>query len=49
MCYNKITMSAGKELSGGYFTDTYHSTTYDYIFLLKLDLAGIHVLITGVA
>ncbi|RYP91272.1 hypothetical protein DL770_002590 [Monosporascus sp. CRB-9-2] len=42
-------MSAGRELSGGYFTATRHSTTYDYISPLKLDLAGKHVLITGAA
>lgn len=42
-------MSAAKELSGGGFTATHHSTTYDYISPLKLDLAGKHVLITGAA
>jgi len=42
-------MSAGKELSGGDFTATRHSTTYDYISPLKLDLAGKRVLITGAA
>ncbi|UPK93741.1 hypothetical protein LCI18_004676 [Fusarium solani-melongenae] len=42
-------MSAGKELSGGYFTAKHHSTTYDYISPLKLDLAGRHVLVTGAA
>ncbi|KAJ4354322.1 uncharacterized protein N0V89_006057 [Didymosphaeria variabile] len=42
-------MSAGRELSGGSFTATHHSTTYDYISPLKLDLAGKHVLITGAA
>ncbi|PVH72607.1 NAD(P)-binding protein, partial [Cadophora sp. DSE1049] len=43
------TMSARKELSGGDFTATRYSTTYDYISPLKLDLAGKHVLITGAA
>ncbi|KIN00047.1 hypothetical protein OIDMADRAFT_181275 [Oidiodendron maius Zn] len=42
-------MSAGRELSGGYFTKTHHSKPYDYISPLKLDLAGKHVLITGAA
>ncbi|KAH6840586.1 hypothetical protein B0I37DRAFT_408331 [Chaetomium sp. MPI-CAGE-AT-0009] len=42
-------MSAAREISGGYFTATHHSTTYDYISPLKLDLAGRHVLITGAA
>ncbi|OGE50202.1 hypothetical protein PENARI_c018G07548 [Penicillium arizonense] len=42
-------MSNGRELSGGYFTATRHSTSYDYISPLKLDLAGKHVLITGAA
>lgn len=42
-------MSAGRELSGGYFTSKHHSTTYDYISPLKLDLAGKHVLVTGAA
>jgi NAD(P)-dependent dehydrogenase (short-subunit alcohol dehydrogenase family) len=42
-------MSAGKEISGAYFTATHHSTTYDYISPLRLDLAGKHVLITGAA
>lgn len=37
------------ELSGGYFTATRHSTTYDYISPTNLDLAGKHILITGVA
>ncbi|KEY73165.1 hypothetical protein S7711_04131 [Stachybotrys chartarum IBT 7711] len=40
-------MSATKELSGGSFTATHHSTTYDYISPLKLDLVGQHILITG--
>jgi NAD(P)-dependent dehydrogenase (short-subunit alcohol dehydrogenase family) len=40
---------SSKELSGGYFTATHHSTTYDYISPLKLDLAGKHVLVTGTA
>lgn len=35
--------------SGGDFTKTHHSTSYDYISPLKLDLAGKHVLITGAA
>lgn len=35
--------------TGGDFTSTRHSTTYDYISPLKLDLAGKHVLITGTA
>jgi NAD(P)-dependent dehydrogenase (short-subunit alcohol dehydrogenase family) len=42
-------MSNGRELSGGYFTPTRHSTSYDYISPLKLDLVGKHVLITGAA
>jgi NAD(P)-dependent dehydrogenase (short-subunit alcohol dehydrogenase family) len=42
-------MSARRELSGGNFTATMHSTTYDYISPLKLDLAGKHVMITGTA
>ncbi|KAF7155454.1 hypothetical protein CNMCM5623_007525 [Aspergillus felis] len=42
-------MSSKVELSGGYFTSTHHSTTYDYISPLKLDLSGKHVLITGAA
>ncbi|KAF7587226.1 hypothetical protein BBP40_007539 [Aspergillus hancockii] len=42
-------MSAGRELCGGYFTTKHHSTTYDYISPLKLDLAGKYVLITGAA
>ncbi|KAH7137516.1 hypothetical protein B0J13DRAFT_559747 [Dactylonectria estremocensis] len=42
-------MSAGRELSGAYFTATHHSTTYDYISPLKLDLAGKHILVTGAA
>lgn len=45
----KSTMSSKTELSGGYFTATHHSTTYDYISPLKLDLAGKHVLVTGAA
>jgi NAD(P)-dependent dehydrogenase (short-subunit alcohol dehydrogenase family) len=42
-------MSTGRELSGGSFTATHHSTTYDYISPLKLDLAGKCVLVTGAA
>ncbi|KAH8663881.1 hypothetical protein BGZ61DRAFT_562219 [Ilyonectria robusta] len=42
-------MSTGRELSGGSFTATHHSTTYDYISPLKLDLAGKHVVVTGAA
>src|ERR1700712_971041 len=42
-------MSARRELSGGNFTATIHSTTYEYISPLKLDLAGKRVLITGAA
>ncbi|KAI9040861.1 SDR family NAD(P)-dependent oxidoreductase [Aspergillus affinis] len=42
-------MSAIKDFSGGRFTTTRHSTTYDYISPLRLDLAGKHVLITGAA
>lgn len=42
-------MSNKIELSGGYFTSTHHSTSYDYISPLKLDLTGKHVLITGAA
>lgn len=42
-------MASKMELSGGSFTATSHSTTYDYISPLKLDLAGKHVLITGAA
>ncbi|GKZ25949.1 hypothetical protein AbraIFM66951_002060 [Aspergillus brasiliensis] len=42
-------MSNNIELSGGHFTSTHHSTTYDYISPLRLDLSGKHVLITGAA
>ncbi|KAG4431892.1 hypothetical protein IFR05_012626 [Cadophora sp. M221] len=42
-------MSDRITLSGGNFTATLHSTTYDYISPMKLDLAGKHVLITGAA
>ncbi|KAF2415374.1 NAD(P)-binding protein [Tothia fuscella] len=42
-------MSARKQLSGGNFTATLHSTSYDYISPLKLNLAGKCVLITGAA
>ncbi|KAM0279573.1 hypothetical protein ACHAQH_004528 [Verticillium albo-atrum] len=40
-------MSSGRELSGGSFTETHRSTSYDYISPLKLDLAGKNVLVTG--
>lgn len=42
-------MSTVQDLSGARFTPTHHSTTYDYISPLKLDLAGRHILITGAA
>lgn len=42
-------MSAGGYLSGSHFTATRHSTTYDFISPLNLDLAGKNVLITGAA
>ncbi|KAL2132719.1 hypothetical protein VTI74DRAFT_3457 [Chaetomium olivicolor] len=42
-------MAAGRQIAGGYFTAKRHSTTYEYISPLKLDLAGKHVLITGTA
>lgn len=42
-------MSTSRALSGAYFTDTRHSTTYDYVSPLTLDLSGKHVLITGAA
>src|SRR3954465_4821097 len=42
-------MSSKIELSGSYFTATHHSTTYDYISPLKLNLAGRRVLVTGAA
>lgn len=46
----KILVMADKyAASGGNFTATIHSTSYDYISPLKLDLSGRHVLITGVA
>ncbi|KAI5250441.1 NAD(P)-binding protein [Aureobasidium subglaciale] len=35
--------------SGGYFTDKRHSTTYEFISPLRLDLKGRRVLITGAA
>ena len=35
--------------SGGNFTPTTHSTTYDYISPLHLDLTGKHVVVTGAA
>ncbi|KAH6988644.1 hypothetical protein EDB80DRAFT_654835 [Ilyonectria destructans] len=42
-------MSTRRELSGGSFTAKHHSTTYDFISPLKIDLAGKHVLVTGAA
>jgi NAD(P)-dependent dehydrogenase (short-subunit alcohol dehydrogenase family) len=42
-------MAAERQIAGGNFTATRHSTTYNYISPLKLDLAGKHVLITGTA
>ncbi|OJJ67715.1 hypothetical protein ASPBRDRAFT_47751 [Aspergillus brasiliensis CBS 101740] len=42
-------MTNSIQLSGSHFTSTHHSTTYDYISPLKLDLSGKHVLITGAA
>lgn len=42
-------MLATENSSGGQFTATLHSTTYDFISPLKLDLAGKHALITGAA
>ncbi|KAL4881858.1 hypothetical protein BJY04DRAFT_188212 [Aspergillus karnatakaensis] len=42
-------MSTKAVLSGGTFTSKHHSTTYDYISPLNLDLHGKHVLITGAA
>ncbi|TEA13351.1 Short chain dehydrogenase citE [Colletotrichum sidae] len=42
-------MSAAKDTSGGFFTATHRSTTYDFISPLKLDLSGRHILITGAA
>ncbi|KAK6597983.1 hypothetical protein H4I96_08935 [Botrytis cinerea] len=36
-------------LSGGNFTATRHSTTYDFISPIKLDLAGKNCLVTGAA
>ena len=42
-------MSDRRALSGGNFIATTHSTTYEYISPLKLDLTGKHVLITGAA
>jgi len=35
--------------SGGNFTPTTHSTSYDYISPLRLDLTGKHVVVTGAA
>jgi NAD(P)-dependent dehydrogenase (short-subunit alcohol dehydrogenase family) len=43
------TMADRATLSGGNFTATRHSTTYDYVSPIKLDLAGKNVLITGAA
>jgi NAD(P)-dependent dehydrogenase (short-subunit alcohol dehydrogenase family) len=40
---------SGTPLARSDFTATRHSTTYDYISPLKLNLAGKHVLITGAA
>ncbi|KAL2795438.1 hypothetical protein BJX66DRAFT_302073 [Aspergillus keveii] len=40
---------SGKPLPAGDFTTAHHSTSYDYISPLKLNLAGKHVLITGAA
>ena len=37
------------EQSGGLFTSQRHSSTYDYISPLKLNLEGKHVLVTGAA
>ena len=42
-------MSMARDISGGCFTATRHSTTYSYISPLKLNLVGRHVLITGAA
>lgn len=42
-------MSASRAQSGAYFTATHRPTSYDFISPLKLDLAGKHVLITGIA
>ncbi|KAF2824803.1 NAD(P)-binding protein [Ophiobolus disseminans] len=42
-------MSNPHNLAGGDFTAKRHSTTYDFISSLKLDLAGHHVLVTGAA
>ena len=42
-------MSDRKALSGGEFTARRHSTTYNYISPLKLDLTNKNVLITGAA
>jgi hypothetical protein len=42
-------MAAERQIAGGNFKATRHSTTYNYISPLKLDLAGKHVLITGTA
>lgn len=42
-------MSSAIQLSGGYFTTKRHSTTYDYISPLKLNLVGKHILVTGTA
>jgi NAD(P)-dependent dehydrogenase (short-subunit alcohol dehydrogenase family) len=43
------TMEARHKHSGGDFTATRHSTSYEYISPLNLDLSGKHVLVTGAA
>lgn len=42
-------MSAKYANSGGDFTATRHSTSYDFISPLKLNLQGVHVIVTGAA
>ncbi|KAL1851032.1 putative secondary metabolism biosynthetic enzyme [Diaporthe australafricana] len=42
-------MASSIARSGGVFTATHHSTSYDYVSPLKLNLTGRHVLITGAA
>ncbi|PTB47053.1 uncharacterized protein TrAFT101_003507 [Trichoderma asperellum] len=42
-------MATGMKFSGAFFTTKHHSSTYDYISPLKLNLAGRRVLITGAA
>jgi len=42
-------MPTANEISGGNFTATTHSTTYDYISPSRLELTNKHVLITGTA